>query len=483
MPLLRIFGSKKGIPNYTANRLQRWALTLLSYDFAIEYVPTDKFGNADILSRLISQHVKPDEDFVVACTNVEEDLRSVITSNINHLPLSFSMVQNATQTDSLLGKVARFTSAGWPRNRSDLKNWELQCFFDRRESLTVVQGCVVFGERLVVPQIYRKRCLAQLHKGHPGIQRMKSIARSFVYWPGIDQHIIDYIKACQPCASVVRTAEKAPPVPWPATPGPWYRVHIDYAGPLDGEYFLVVVDAHSKWPEIFPTKSITSGATINILRTLFANKGMPEVLVSDNGTQFTSADFGKFCSENGINHLTTPPFHPQSNGQAERFVDSFKRATKKIQQGEGSVKQALDTFLLTYRTTPNANVPEGKSPAEVMYGRPIRICLDLLRIPQPNPKVEIEESNKQPRSFERKQLVYAKVYANNKWTWEPGEVLEKVGHVIYNVWVNDRKLIRSHINQLRQRFPAQEKSGPSPTKDTHLPLSILLDEWDLPFQT
>ncbi|XP_055589897.1 uncharacterized protein LOC129742077 [Uranotaenia lowii] len=118
-----------------------------------------------------------------------------------------------------------------------------------------------------------------------------------------------------------------------------------------------------------------------------------------------------------------------------------------------------------------------------MYGRPIRTCLDLLRIPQPKPKVEMEESNKQPRSFERKQLVYAKVYANNKWTWEPGEVLEKVGHVMYNVWVNDRKLIRSHINQLRQRFPAHEKSGPSPTKDTHLPLSILLDEWDLPFQT
>ncbi|XP_062716357.1 uncharacterized protein LOC134291919 [Aedes albopictus] len=85
------------------------------------------------------------------------------------------------------------------------------------------------------------------------------------------------------------------------------RIHVDYAGPLQGEY-LVTVDAYSKWPEIFPTKSITSKATINLLRSLFANKGMPEVLVSDNGTQFTSAEFKEFCNENGVEHVTTAPF-------------------------------------------------------------------------------------------------------------------------------------------------------------------------------
>lgn len=77
-PLLRIFGSRKGIPVYTANRLQPYALTLLLYDFTIEHVPTEKFGHADVLSRLINNHAKPDEDYVIACLTLDEDLRSVV---------------------------------------------------------------------------------------------------------------------------------------------------------------------------------------------------------------------------------------------------------------------------------------------------------------------------------------------------------------------------------------------------------------------
>ncbi|XP_062540765.1 uncharacterized protein K02A2.6-like [Armigeres subalbatus] len=100
-PLLRIFGSKKGIPVYTANRLQRFALNLLLYDFDIEYVPTHKFGNADLLSRLINQHVKPDEDYVIASLNLEEDLRAVAQS---------------TQADPLLRTV--YHHVQHDRNRS-----------------------------------------------------------------------------------------------------------------------------------------------------------------------------------------------------------------------------------------------------------------------------------------------------------------------------------------------------------------------------
>lgn len=103
-PLLRIFGSKKGIPVYTSNRLQRWALTLLLYDFTIEHVPTAKFGNADVLSRLISQHVRPDEDYVIASVALEDDIRSVASDTINSLPLSFRIVQKAIQSDPITKK-------------------------------------------------------------------------------------------------------------------------------------------------------------------------------------------------------------------------------------------------------------------------------------------------------------------------------------------------------------------------------------------
>ncbi|XP_062557640.1 uncharacterized protein K02A2.6-like [Armigeres subalbatus] len=256
-PLLRIFGSKKGIPTYTANRLQRWALTLLSYDFSIEYVSTDKFGNADVLSRLIDQHNRPEEDVIIACTTLEEDLRSVAIDSTKQLPLSFSMVEKATASDPILRKIFRFINDGWPKSRSEVKDREMLKFFDRQEALSVVQGGIMLGDRLVIPTVFRKRCLHQLHKGHPGIQRMKSIARSFVYWPGLDDEIVSFVKACRQCALAVRSPPKAEPESWRPTTAPWQRVHADYACPLDGEYYLLVIDAHTKWPEIFPTRQTT----------------------------------------------------------------------------------------------------------------------------------------------------------------------------------------------------------------------------------
>ncbi|XP_055615351.1 uncharacterized protein K02A2.6-like [Toxorhynchites rutilus septentrionalis] len=474
-PLLRIFGSKKGIPVYTANRLQRWALTLLSYDFSMEYVATDKFGNADVLSRLIDQHIKPNEDFVVACTNLEEELKSVANSTISQLPLSFRMVEQATNSDPVLRKVYRFIKHGWPKNRAEIKDQELLRYYDRQEALSIVEGSIMFSDRLVIPALYRKRCLNQLHKGHPGVQRMKAIARSFVYWPCMDDEITSYVRACNSCASVARSPPKATPVPWPKPTVPWQRIHVDYAGPLEGEYYLIVVDAYSKWPEILPTKSITAKATINLLRSVFTNKGMPEVLVSDNGTQFTSAEFKEFCVENGVEHMTTAPFHPQSNGQAERFVDTFKRAVRKIQEGEVSIRMALDTFLLTYRTTPNLNTPNGRSPAELMYNRRLRTSLELLRVPHNQAQPMQTDANPQSRSFVPKDTVYAKVYINNKWTWAPGTVVERIDCVMYNVWVDNRKLIRSHINQLKSRGAMTHQGS----KKQSIPLDILLSECDV----
>ncbi|XP_055634140.1 uncharacterized protein K02A2.6-like [Toxorhynchites rutilus septentrionalis] len=208
-PLLRIFGSKKGIPVYTANRLQRWALTLLSYDFTIQYVATEKFGNADILSRLISRHARPDEDFVIASVTLESDMRSVVYNTFNVFPLSFKAVQQATKSDPVLKKVYRYIQDGWPNSLASNTDRELLRFYNRRESLSTVLGCIMFGERLVIPSPLRKRCLVELHRGHPGIQRMKALSRSYVYWPSLDNEIADYVKTCSPCATTGKSPAAA----------------------------------------------------------------------------------------------------------------------------------------------------------------------------------------------------------------------------------------------------------------------------------
>ena len=105
---------------------------------------------------------------------------------------------------------------------------------------------------------------------------------------------------------------------------PWSRIHLDFAGPLDSRYFLVLIDSNSKWLEICVMKNPTTTATISFLRDIFSRFGSPETMVTDNGTQFTSFEFADFCRENGIKHIRTPPYHPQPNGQ----VDSLSIRSK-----------------------------------------------------------------------------------------------------------------------------------------------------------
>ena len=139
--------------------------------------------------------------------------------------------------------------------------------------------------------------------------------------------------------------------------------------------FLLIMDAHSRWLEIHPMNTSTSSATIELLRRSFASLGLPEVLVSDNGTAFKSSEFSEFLKKNGIRHLLTPPYHPALNGLVERSVQTFKERLKRLK--EGSLNTRLSRFLFKYRLTPHSST--GFSPAELMFGRKLRSTLDLLK--------------------------------------------------------------------------------------------------------
>ncbi|XP_035792094.1 uncharacterized protein K02A2.6-like [Anopheles albimanus] len=472
-PLIRIFGSRTGIPVYTANRLQRWALTLLLYDFQIEYVPTDKFGNADILSRLIAEHEQPEDDYVIASINVDCDICYVVNEATKALPLKFTDVTQETCNDSVLQKAMNFTQKGWPKKK--ITESELKQLQARSESLSIFDGCLLFGERIVIPKSQRERCLQMLHKGHPGIGRMKALARSYIYWPGIDHDIENKVRSCRSCMEVAKTPSHCDPAPWPESTTPWQRVHVDFAGPIDGCFFLLVIDACSKWPEIVPTVKITSEATIRLLRSIFARFGFPSALVSDNGTQFTSVEFTNFCTSNGIQHIRTAPFHPQSNGQAERFVDTFKRALKKIKGERMAMQEALDIFLLTYRSTPSKVLEDGRTPAEVMIGRKLRTCLEILKTP---PKSPCNASHTYSRMFKIGDPVYAKKYRYNSWKWIPGVVIKRIGSVMYLLGNEHGEKWRSHVNQLRKRSLGDDITVTA-DRNSRIATDILLDAWEL----
>jgi len=141
---------------------------------------------------------------------------------------------------------------------------------------------------------------------------MKSLAWSFVWWPGMDKAIAEKVKSCNSCQQMQHLPNKAPLHPWDWPERPWSRLHVDYAGPFLGRMFLITIDAHSKWIDAKPVSAATSDATIEHLRSLFSNYGIPETLVSDNGTAFTSSKFEELMARNSIRPIKVAPYHPSS---------------------------------------------------------------------------------------------------------------------------------------------------------------------------
>ena len=150
--------------------------------------------------------------------------------------------------------------------------------------------------------------------------------------------------------------------------------------------FLIAVDAHSKWPEVHFMNTITASKTIDVLRQIFAQFGVVQQIISDNGRTFTSAEFQNFVKKTRIIHKTSAPWHPATRRLVERFVQSFKQAMKLALTDGGSLNQKITCFLLQYRNAVHATTNE--SPAKLLLGRQLRSRLDLIK---PNTRDTVEK--------------------------------------------------------------------------------------------
>lgn len=454
-PLLAIFGSGKGVPAHTSNRLQRWALILLAYDFDIQYLRTTEIGHADVLSRLIASARPEKEDFVIASIQRDQQLAEEFGRN---LPICFETIGVATLQDEPMAQVLQFVTNGWPASANSIKSKEVHKYFVNREVLSRINDCLIYRDRTVVPPVHRRAVLNSLHQAHPGISRMKALARCFVYWPNMDQDITHLVGTCANCLANAKAPVKTLLASWPTPTGPWQRVHADFAGPMDNKSYLVLIDAYSKWPEVATMTATTAELTISRVKDVCARWGNMITLVTDNGPQFTSETFKRYCNEEHIDHVRTPPYHPQSNGQCERFVATLKSfLVKSLKTNDG-----LSQFLRTYRATPNESAPYGKSPAELLLGRRIRIPLSVVLPPTPvstgegNTAME-EAFNKKngakDRTFKAGETVQARIAP--KAQWQRAEVLERKGKVIYAILLNGQ-VQRAHANQLRATIQEEQ---------------------------
>lgn len=471
-PLLAIFGSKTGIPIHSASRLQRWALILLGYDFNIEHVRSNQIGQADVLSRLIVESKNNNEDIVIAQNEI---FLKIFSSQLESLPVSLEELIEETNKDEISNEVKEYVQKGWPKK---INEGVLSAYHAKRNELSMHEKCLVLGERVVIPKSLRSRVLKTLHFGHPGIVRMKLLARRHVYWPSLNSDIEQTVRSCNNCIENSKTPKECEPQSWKAEKKPWVRLHIDYAGPFKNNMFLIVVDAFSKWVEVAKVKEISSKATIVVLRNIFTRFGLPSVLVSDNGRQFSSNEFQLFLKNSGITYVSTPPYHPKSNGQVERYVDIFKRGVSKIMGkhingGEEELDNAVREFLQSYRFTPNVNL-NGKSPAEMLLGWQPQSLMDKMKPDKNKGKqslIEHTASNKL-RSFKLSQKVYFKQFNIGKEWWCVGTIKKRLGTVVYLVEDEGGKLHKRHTNQIRSKYTGEDslELGPEELQNTEKPV-------------
>ena len=229
------------------------------------------------------------------------------------------------------------------------------------------------GHRVVIPATLREQMLSRVHRSHSGISKTKSLIRSYFWWTNIDKDVENLIKSCNSCLHTLPSPPRVEVVSWEKPDGPWSRIHIDYAGPCHGYYFLVIVNAFSKWIEVFKTKSISAEATLNMLKHLFKRWGLAKTLVSDNETQFTSDILKQFMDNNGINHIFTPPGHPASNGAAENGVKTFKKILEKVffYSKNINLDDVISNFLIDYRSSEHCTTK--MTPSMLMIGRNLRL--------------------------------------------------------------------------------------------------------------
>ena len=133
---------------------------------------------------------------------------------------------------------------------------------------------------------------------------------------------------CEACQLTQNNPKVAPLHPWLQTEKPMQRMHIDYAGPVEGKMLFVAVCAYSKWVECIITNTATTSKTIGMLRDIFARLGIPNEIVSDNAACFTSSEFEDFMKCLGVTHTRGAPYHPATNGLAEWCVQTKENRYK-----------------------------------------------------------------------------------------------------------------------------------------------------------
>ena len=360
-------------------RLQRLKESLTPYSFTLGWKKGKEHKIPDALSRSpVEKGTKEDE---VAEKEMEQHVQLIITANIglitNHnsycQDILIERLQKQSSIDNEYKLLKDTICNGFPTNHNEV-NPIVRPYCKIKDYLSVSDDLVLYGQRLIVPKKLRQEVLQQLHSSHQGIERTRRRARQSVYWPGIDNDIKNVVASCRKCQQLLPSQQREPLMTEPEPAYPFQSVSADYFS-YAGKQYLIYVDRKSGWPMVkMYNQDATAKKLITTLRKFFSATGVPELLRSDNGPQFVATEFRKFLSEWGVRINPSSPYYPQSNGHAEATVKSIKNLIIKSTENGSLDTDQFAIGLLELRNTPKA---DGLSPAQVLFGHPIRSLLPV----------------------------------------------------------------------------------------------------------
>ncbi|XP_015523816.2 uncharacterized protein K02A2.6-like [Neodiprion lecontei] len=258
-----------------------------SFTYQMEHLSSKDNGNCDALSRLLIHDNTPVFDKECYMFNYLTECVPILDQKL---------IKQRSEKCNVQKKIIRYAREGWI-SKDKLTETE-KGYYNVREELTLEEGRLMRGIRVVIPGNLEELMLSKLHESHPGIVKMKSMARSCVWWPGIDKEIESTVKSCEICAEESRAPEKVPLTPWSWPGTPWTRIHSDFLGPFFGKRFMIMIDAHSKWPEVIDMgQSATAQQTVDACKDVFVKHGYPKPIVTDSGSQYRSKEFFRICEE------------------------------------------------------------------------------------------------------------------------------------------------------------------------------------------
>ncbi|XP_035218477.1 uncharacterized protein LOC118191743 [Stegodyphus dumicola] len=274
----------------------------------------------------------------------------------------------------------------WERAKTDKGNYFVRDGFLFHRDKILGQS----AEQLVVPKCRRNEILELAHAsvfgGHMGIKKTLERIRYSFYWENVKRDVQEFCESCESCqlTKPVKVKDRAPITPV-ARPGlPFQVVNVDLIGPIDPpsskghKYILCLVDQHTRWAEAVPLTSLTAKTTCDALLQIFSRTGIPNVIASDNGTNFNADLTREFEKRLGSSPRFSTPMYPQSNGLVERFNQTLKRMLHHIIREEGRAWHVQIPYALwAYREIPNSTT--GVSPFQLLYGRPPQGPLSILK--------------------------------------------------------------------------------------------------------